>query len=451
MKYNSLTIKNYTMDNFEKKLFVLDTNVPLHDPFCLTKFAEHDIVIPIQLIEELDDFKNGHDTLNYNAREFLRILNELSGDHKFNGGVSLGENLGNLTVGLNRKIDKKIHLNLQDDTKIDNQILNLVFSLQKDKANINKNVILVSKDVNLRIKAKALGINAEDFVNETVKDIKALLETVQSIEVDPTVIDSLYVKKHTSLDLPTGEAFPNQNFVLKAGKKSGLVKFKNNNLSLVNKDKLSAFSLKPKNTEQAFALDALLDDDISLITIEGKAGTGKTILSLAAALAKLQANKYDEVLFSRQTISMGNREIGFLPGDVNDKIKPFMNGLQDNLNVLRHLKAENQNFISQSFEKIIIEPLAYIRGRSLHKVFFILDESQNLTPHEIKTIVTRAGEDSKFVFLGDIHQIDNPYLDERSNGFSYLMNKFRGQELYSHIQLHKSERSMLAELAGNLL
>lgn len=236
------------------------------------------------------------------------------------------------------------------------------------------------------------------------------------------------------------------------GGNSSLVRYKDGLIKKITKEAVSVFGIGPKNSEQAFMMDALLDKDITLLTVEGKAGTGKNFVSLACALEQVRSNHYDSLYFTRQTISMGDREIGFLPGDMLEKINPFLKGFDDNLALLKKING-NLNHINnlESAQKIIREPLAFIRGRSLNKIFFIVDEAQNLTPHEVKTIVTRAGEGTKIVFIGDTRQIDNPYLDQRSNGFSYLIEKFLGQECHAHVRLIKSERSALAELAGELL
>ncbi len=434
-----------------RKLFVLDTNVILHDSQCIYKFNEHDIVIPIQCIEELDTFKKGLETINFHARDFCRILDELSSDHIFNGGISLGNGLGNLRIALAKNWDEKVKSNLRNQT-VDAEIINLAYLLKIEHPDTQ--VVIVSKDVNLRMKAKALGVLAQDFLYETVINTDILTRKVEIIEdVEPETINSLYSNKNKKVEYLIPNAMPNQNYILMGANKTAMVVYKDNSVRVISKDKQNAFSVHAKNSEQAFGIDALFDPEISLVTIEGKAGTGKTIVSIASALQQLYENTYDKIFFSRQTISVGNREIGFLPGDAKDKISPFMNGMYDNLDYIKSLSKNNDERIKSYVEneKLLIEPLAFIRGRSLNKVFFILDEAQNLTPHEVKTIVTRAGEGTKIVLIGDTRQIDHPYLDQRSNGFSYLIQKFQGQYCYSHIHLIKSERSPLAGLAGELL
>lgn len=430
------------------KLFVLDTNVALHDSSCIYKFQENDIHIPIQVIEELDNFKKGYDTVNFHAREICRELDRLSGDHIFNGGVSLGPGLGKLSIDLPVELNPKVKNNLRV-INTDAEIINLAIYLQE--TNKSREVVLVSKDVNLRMKAKALGVLAQDYLAEAVININFLDEKVQELQVEAKFIDQLY-KNGSPICFSIENARQNQNYILKNSAQSALVQYRNDTVRKITKDKLWAFNTKPKNSEQAFGMDALLDPTIDLVTIEGKAGTGKNIITLACALEQLGAGKYGEVFFSRQTISMGNREIGFLPGDIDEKIGPFMKGMNDNLAVLTS-NEKNKAKVDQYLvnKKLIIEPLPYIRGRSLHNVFFIIDEAQNLTPHEVKTIATRAGEGTKLVFIGDTKQIDHPYLDQKSNGFSYLIQKFWGQSCHAHIHLVKSERSKFAELAGEIL
>lgn len=435
----------------KKKLFVLDTNVALHDSSCIYKFGRHDIVIPIQVIKELDNFKKGFDEINYHSREFCRILDELSKEHVFNGGVSLGQGLGKLRIILAKPLEEIIKKSFSP-VNIDEEIINLALVLQKEH-NTNQEVILVSKDTNLRLKAKALGVIAQDYLSEMVINTDFLSDEIKEIIVPQETIDAVY-KKHEPVSLEIKGAKANQYFILKSEESTStaLVRYIHGGVKKILKESVGVFGVKPKNSEQAFMMDALLDKKISLVTVEGKAGTGKNFISLACALEQLKEKEYQSFFFTRQTVSMGDREIGFLPGDVNDKISPFMRGLDDNLAIIRTING-NQSYIKnfEQEERIIREPLAFIRGRSLKGVFFVIDEAQNLTPHEVKTIVTRAGEGTKIVFIGDTRQIDNPYLDQRSNGFSYLIEKFLGQECHAHVRLIKSERSPLAELAGDLL
>jgi PhoH-like ATPase len=436
--------------NKKKKLFVLDTNVILHDSSCIYKFEENDVVVPIQVIEELDNFKKGFETVNFHSREFCRILDELSGGHIFNGGVQLGEGLGKLRIELVAGLQQGIKENLRT-INVDAEIINLAFYLKTKDENKNREVVIVSKDTNLRMKAKALGVLAQDFLTETVSNVDFLTETVQEVVLSESVIKNLFTNVIVEYEIKN--ALQNQHFIISDGNKQiGLVRYYDKKIKKIQKDTLSAFGIKPKNSEQAFGMDALLDPKITLVTIEGKAGTGKNFISIASGLEQLKKELYHNFMFTRQTVSMGDREIGFLPDDVNDKIGPFMKGMNDNLEVLGKINGNSDRISNfKTSNKIIIEPLAFIRGRSLPNSFFVIDEAQNLTPHEVKTIVTRAGEGTKIVFIGDTRQIDNPYLDERSNGFSYLIERFKGQDCYSHVHLVKSERSALADLAGELL
>lgn len=432
------------------KSFVLDTNVLLSDSSCIYNFEEHNLHIPIQVIEELDNFKKGYEAINFHAREILRKLDEISGDHIFNGGVSLGDKLGKLKIELPVEWNPKVKENLRV-LNVDAEIINLAMCLKEKSPQTE--IVIVSKDVNLRMKAKALGVLAQDYLTETITNTDFLEEKVREMQVESSVIDSVFSKKTGAISFEIEGAKPNENYILKSGSKSALVCYNNSTIQVVKKDNLYAFNLKPKNSEQAFAMNALLNPGVTLVTIEGKAGTGKNLISLACSLQQLDDGGYDGIFMSRQTISMGDREIGFLPGGVDEKIGPFMKGMEDNLAFLRSLNEKNRKRIEeyQIKKNLVIEPLPYIRGRSLHKIFFIIDEAQNLTPHEVKTIATRAGEGTKLVFIGDTHQIDHPYLDQKSNGFSYLIEKFRGQQCHSHIRLVKGERSPFAELAGQIL
>lgn len=455
-----------------KKIFVVDTNVLLHDPKGIEKFQEHDVVLPIYVIEEIDKFKKGLDSININAREFSRTLDKISNDQIFNGGIPIGKKLGKVSIALSRPFHEDIKQNLIDNT-IDNCIINIAYCLMKDhevkSEDEKRQIILVSKDTNVRLKAKALGLLAQDFLHEKVADVDFLSDEVQTVMVDEKVIAGMYQKeKNNPVDFPVEikSAIENQNFILKSKQGgSALVKWRSGLAHLITKESLYAFHLKPRNSEQAFAMDALLDPSIEIVTIEGNAGTGKTIITLACAIHQLEKKIYDHVSFGRKIIAVGNHELGFLPGGVDEKINPYMGGMEDNLAIIAAgsdekvkkpkpaTKSKSAEYITgaRAAGHISIEALGFIRGRSLSKQFFIIDEAQNLTPHEVKTIVTRAGVGTKIVLIGDTHQIDSPYLDQRSNGFTYLIEKFRGQNNYSHIHLIKSERSRLAEQAGKLL
>ncbi len=438
----------------KKKLFVLDTNVVLHDSACIYQFKENDVIIPVTLLEELDAFKKGNESINFHAREFARNVDAMSGDHIFNGGVRIGDGLGKISVRLEQNFHKDLQ-SIFNPGNPDHQILNCAYCLWKE--NPSRDVILVSKDVNLRMKAKAVGIPAQDYKNDQVQNITELYTGHRTVEnVEEGVIQQLHSNPYEihPEDLPTNHFVPNEYMILRNGKQSALATFDAERKAVVKVDKNVSYGIAPKNAEQIFALNALMNPDIQLVTISGKAGTGKTLLALAAALEKRKY--YRQIFMARPIVPLSNKDIGYLPGDIQSKLDPYMQPLFDNLGVIKNQYPESdQNFtrITQMMqeEKLVIEPLSYIRGRSLVKIFFIVDEAQNLTPHEVKTIITRAGEGTKIVLTGDIYQIDHPYLDSQSNGLSYLIAKMQGQKIYAHINLEKGERSKLAELASNLL
>lgn len=436
------------------KLFVLDSNVILHDSRCIHAFHEHDIAIPLTVLEELDRFKKGQSDINYQAREFLRALDELTGDVLSPVGASLGPGKGNIRVVWGNRQDERLKDVFLEDSA-DHRIVNDAFILSREAT--DQQVILVTKDTNVRMKAKALGLVAQDFIRGTVESVEKLYSGRRTVETTTEEIDAFY-RNGASLpaaDAPTiTDAVANETFILRNGSKSVLASYDADEKTFRRIDKVSCYGIKPRNAEQSFALAALINPNIKLVTLVGKAGTGKTLLALAAALQTRR--DYRQVLLARPIVPLSNRDIGFLPGDVRAKLDPYMQPLYDNLTVIRHQfapgAAESENIQKMlDMEKLVISPLAYIRGRSLQKIFFIVDEAQNLTPHEVKTIITRAGEGTKIVFTGDIHQIDHPYLDKLSNGLSYLINRMVGHSLYSHITLEKGERSILADLATEIL
>lgn len=442
------------MANKKKKIFVLDTNVVLHDSSCIYQFKEHDVVIPVTLLEELDAFKKGNESINFHAREFARNVDAMSGDHIFNGGIKIGSKLGKISV----RLEQIFHKDLQSiftPNKPDHQILNCAYCIAKE--NSSREVILVSKDVNLRMKAKAVGIPAQDYKNDQVQNISDLYRGHRTVEnVTEKAIQRLHTNPYTIRpeDLPTNHFVPNEFMILRNGKQSALATYNADQQTISKVEKNVAYGIGPHNAEQIFALNALMNPDIQLVTVSGKAGTGKTLLALAAALEKRKL--YRQIFMARPIVPLSNKDIGYLPGDIQSKLDPYMQPLFDNLGVIKNQYPESdQNFtrITQMMqdEKLVIEPLSYIRGRSLVKIYFIVDEAQNLTPHEVKTIITRAGEGTKIVLTGDIYQIDHPYLDTLSNGLSYLIEKMQGQKIYAHVNLEKGERSKLAELASNLL
>lgn len=436
------------------KLFVLDTNVILHDSACLRQFEENDIALPITVLEELDRFKKGNGDIHYHAREFLRSLDELTGDVLCAEGASIGEGLGSVRVLLGEPINPRLKDLLLGDSP-DHRILNAALALQQ--AETDRQVVLISKDSNLRLKAKAFMLPAQDYHTDKVESVDALYTGSRIINDLPSeLIDRFYENPgEVELDQIPELTNPicNESFVLKNGSKSALVRRQGLSPVLTRISKPTAFGISARNAEQSFALAALMDDSIKLVTLTGKAGSGKTLLALAAGL-ECRKN-YRQILLSRPTVPLSNRDLGFLPGDISAKLDPYMQPLFDNLSVIRQQQGEGdggskiQELLDN--EKLQITPLAYIRGRSLQRVFFIVDEAQNLTPHEIKTIITRSGEGTKIILTGDIRQIDHPYLDSRSNGLTYLITRMISQPIYAHISLQKSERSELAELASDLL
>ena len=443
------------MLNHAQKLFVLDTNVILHDSNCIRNFQEHDVAIPITVLEELDKFKRGTEDINFQARQFLRDLDQLTGDLLSTTGAPLGSGRGGVRVILGAEQDDRIASAFLQNTP-DHRILNTAASLQKERP--ARKVILVSKDTNLRVKAKGIGVLAQDYTSDKIESFDKLYMGKRVVEnVDADVISGFYTGSGVvSAEAVTDVQDPiaNENFVLRAGSKSVLASFKAATNSFVRVEKKTCYGISPRNAEQSFAVNALLDDDIRLVTLAGTAGTGKTLLALAAALECRQ--QYRQILLARPVVPLSNRDLGFLPGDISDKLDPYMQPLYDNLTVIRHQFHESSPAAQRiqemrESEKLLVTPLAYIRGRSLQKIFFIVDEAQNLTPHEIKTIITRAGEGTKIIFTGDIRQIDQPYLDALSNGLSYLINRMVGQSIFAHITLEKGERSALADLASELL
>ncbi len=437
----------------DKKIFVLDTNVVLYDFLSIYSFKDQNVVIPITLLEEIDRFKRGNETINYNAREFSRELDALIGERLLHKGVGLPSG-GCIVVKTSQKNDGYFKELFWED-KPDHRILSIAYKLAADYG--HDRVILVSKDINLRMKAKSIGLHAEDYETGKVKNIDDLYTGKNLIEgVNHEVIDRIF--KQSSIPIKESglaiDPLPNENFILRNDNQSILATCVKEEESLKIVEKKRAYGIVPRNAEQIFALEALMDPRISLVTLSGKAGTGKTLMTLAGALQVRR--HYKQIFLARPIIPLSNRDLGYLPGDIEDKVDPYMQPLFDNLSVIQNQYAENAteyNRINEmiSKRKLLITALAYIRGRSLPWVYFIVDEAQNLTPHEVKTIITRAGEGTKIVFTGDPYQIDTPYLDSRSNGLTYLIDKMKGQDIYAHITMEKGERSPLAEIASDLL
>ncbi|MGB0171643.1 MAG: PhoH family protein [Flavobacteriales bacterium] len=439
------------------KVFVIDTSVLLHDHNAIKSFEDNRVAIPITVLEELDTFKVGNDTKNFEARECIRIIDRLSKEYTLQEWIPLENGQDGLLrivmsddghpsgLDASRVFDKKTN---------DHKILSAALQLQHDEPSMK--VVLVSKDINLRLKAKALNLPAEDFKTGKVKDNKHLYSGKTLIEgIDGEVVRKMYVSGQTRKISVLGKERRNNHFYILRNCSSSALGFFSEEKKLIERvDKSYAYGIKPKNAEQAFALHAIMNPDIHLVTVSGVAGTGKTLLALAGALE--QKNKFDQIILARPIVPLSNNDIGYLPGDAEEKVNPYMQPLWDNLNFIKSQFGQNERKYRAIEEmraqgKITICPLAYIRGRSLSNVIFIVDEAQNLTPHEVKTIITRAGENSKIILTGDVRQIDTPYLDEQSNGMSYVIDRLKGRNLFCHVTLDKGERSELANLANEHL
>ncbi len=440
----------------DRKIFVLDTSVILYTHNSIMNFAEHDVVIPITVLEELDQFKKGNDTKNFEAREFIRLLDKLSQDHMIHEWTPLnGKTKGNFKVLMNP--DNNLNANIIfGEEKNDHKILNAALYLKQHEK--DRKVILVSKDINLRLKAKSLDILAEDYETGKIKNIVELENTGKYLleDLDPLAINTLYERGSIEAKVILGNRKRKANafYILKSQKQSVLAYYNSDENVLSRVDKQLAYNVKPRNAEQTFALHAILNPRIKLVSIQGVAGTGKTLLALAGALE--QRREYKQIFLARPIVPLSNKDIGYLPGDIKSKLNPYMEPLWDNLKFIQNQYKETDKEYQKitelvNQEKLVIQPLAYIRGRSLSNIFFIVDEAQNLTPHEIKTIISRAGENTKIIFTGDVFQIDTPYLDAQSNGLSYLIDRVKDHPLYAHVKLEKGERSELANLANDLL
>lgn len=437
-----------------KKIYVLDTNVLLHDPQAMFQFDDNDLVIPITVIEEIDGFKKDSSEIGRNARHISRILDGFRGKASLMKGVPL-ERGGVLKVALyTEEAMKRLPLELSSE-RGDNRILAVAVHL---KETCKGPVIFVTKDTNLRIKADAVGLIAQDYESDKVS-FDDLYSGTAEVTVDKALVDRFYGQGYVDLE---GDFYPNQCITLvdeANASHTAIGRFQSplrRLVPLVRPPKEGAWGIHPRNREQQFALDLLFNDDIQLVTLVGKAGTGKTLLAIAAGLYKsADQGSFSRLLVSRPIFPLG-RDLGFLPGDVEEKLAPWMQPIFDNVDLLLGA-VEERGKRKRGYKELVdmglleIEPLTYIRGRSIPKQYMIVDEAQNLTPHEIKTIVTRAGEGTKIVLTGDAYQIDNPYVDASSNGLTYVVEKFKGQEIAGHVTLSKGERSPLAELAANLL
>lgn len=437
------------------KIYVFDTSVILYDHNSISNFEENDIAIPITVLEELDNFKKGNDTKNFEAREFIRFLDKLSSNDSLQDWISLeGKNKGRFRVVMNGHNATVNAEKVFDGIKADHKILNAALSLQAEEP--NKKVILVTKDINLRLKAKSLNLPAEDYETGKVKDLdnlytgKTMLEGLESDAINELFEKGHIDRKRVLKDKPVD----NHYFILRNTNKSSLGYYNPQEDTIERVEKTRTSGVEPRNAEQTFAINAVLNPNIRLVTLQGVAGTGKTLLALAGSIE--QRRNFKQIYLARPIVPLSNKDIGYLPGDIKSKLNPYMEPLWDNLKFIKNQFRETDKIYKQiddmvNKEKLIVTPLAYIRGRSLSNVIFIVDEAQNLTPHEVKTIITRAGENTKMIFTGDIYQIDTPYLDEQSNGLSYLIDRLKDNELFAHVTLEKGERSELANLANELL
>jgi PhoH-like ATPase len=439
-----------------KKNFVLDTNVLLHDPRSIYGFGDNDVVIPIYVIEEIDNFKRDLSTLGRNARQVSRYIDDFRTQGKLREGVSIGPEHGNIRVLI---ADQKLPTQISDHHTVDSKILAVALELSERERDAP--TVFVSKDTNLRIRADALGLHAEDYDVEGVQ-LDELWSGVSELDVAADAVNEFYASG--ALPLADGVEPPPPNaFVLLRDREnpqhSAVGKYsaaRQAYVQLIKSPKEGVWGVRPRNKEQSFALDLLLNDDIRLVTMVGKAGTGKTLLAIAAGLHKtMEENVYQKLLVSRPIFPLG-RDIGFLPGTVEEKLNPWMQPIFDNVEYLMNLSHSEKNS-GRGYHELVdlgileIEPLTYIRGRSIPNQYMIVDEAQNLTPHEVKTIVTRVGDGTKIVLTGDPYQIDNPYVDQTNNGLVHVVNRFKNERIAGHITMSKGERSPLAELAANLL
>lgn len=439
-----------------KKNYVLDTNVLLHDPSALFKFKENNVIVPIYVVEEIDKFKRDLSELGRNARQVSRDLDSFREE-----GASLSEGVTLESGGLLRVMftQKELPKELMNSHLVDNRILALAADIKEREPHFK--CVFVSKDVNLRIRADALGLPSEDYRNDKIESSEIYMG-VRELEVAKGDIDAFYAQGELAPADGTGPMSPNEFVLLKdreAPTHTALSKYswqRSKFVPLPRSLKEGAWGLRPRNKEQSFALDLLLNDEIKLVTIVGKAGTGKTLLAIAAGLHKtMEENVFQKMLVSRPVFPLG-KDIGYLPGSVEEKLNPWMQPIYDNVEFLMGLSRADKK-AGRSYQELIdlgmiaIEPLTYIRGRSIPNQYIIVDEAQNLTPHEVKTIITRVGDNTKIVLTGDPYQIDNPYVDSTNNGLIHVVNKFRNEKLAGHITLTKGERSALAELASNVL
>ena len=436
-----------------KKNFILDTNILLHVRNWQECFDDNTLIIPAPVIKELDKFKNGDEIVNYNARETSRFLDSLPDDKLFDGGAPL-PNFGLIRVVGNKKHNDKVKELYPEKNLIDNQIVNIAFELASNELK-GEETILVSMDTTLRLKAKTLKLKAENYKNNSIKDTKLFYEKTKELNISDEVSALLFAKKKIPISDKNNIISENEGIIFyQKNEKVALGRNKKGNFRLIEEYKLSGSGIKPKNEEQAIFMDALLDPSIQIITAFGKAGTGKTLLSLAIGLDQLKNREIDNICYTRKTIPVLKNEMGFLPGGVGEKVDPYMLAMQDNLSIIGKNNKTCAEFIARSSKEgsIRIEPIAFIRGRSLPGTFFIVDEGQNLTYDELVVIATRLGEGSRLIILADIGQIDNPLLNSHNNGPVVFDSKLIGQDFYSRsILLDSSVRSVLVEKLSKIL
>lgn len=431
------------------KIYILDTNVLLHDPKSLFSFADNEVVIPLVVLDELDKKKDGHTEVARHARMVIRSLDDMRLKGKLDKGVETPAG-GIVRVELNHKDNIPIQL---DPARADNRIISVVLGLKKDESPKRK-VALVTKDINLRVKCDALGVKAEDYSTDSVADnAEAIYSGVTELSVPDKHIDMFHDMGYLDPGI-VNKYYSNQYVLLRsniAAKKTGMARFDGERLVKIEPQS-EVWGIKPRNKEQVFAFDALFNPNISLVTMIGKAGCGKTLLAAAAGLGQVFDNhNFRKLIITRPVVPMG-KDIGYLPGDKDEKMKHWMAPLWDNLELLCSEKGQGyMEMERQAGGKIEVEALTYIRGRSIPKTIIIVDECQNLTRHEVKTIITRVGENSKVILTGDIQQIDNAYIDAVDNGLSYVIEKFKDEPESAHITLQKGERSALATKAAELL
>jgi PhoH-like ATPase len=448
---------NTTSSNPNPAIFVLDTNIILHDHRSMYNFQSNDVYIPITVVEELDKFKKGNDTLAFNARSFIREIDRLSNNSLFDQGVSMGPGKGKVKIEMGHPFPPEYEGALVEDIP-DHRIISTALWVRDHYP--ERNVALVTKDMNMRLKARAMGLTVVDYMVDHVDQSK--IDKIQKEVSTFRKIQTSVIKRLTENgQIAPAELgikkklLPNQLFKIYAEDGSlHLGRFDIGEKAIVRITKDTALNISPRNEEQIFALEAILNPEIKLISLTGPSGSGKTLLALAGALA--QRSQFQQIILARPIIPLLEKNIVIIPEKIENKVAPVLLPLNDNLNLIKSSLQNRPELLSEieqmiRDERLIISPLAYIRGRSLNNVCFIIDEAQNLTPHEMKTIITRAGDNTKIIFLGDIFQIDQPYLDVHSNGLSLLGEKFFGQAVFEHINMARGERSELSKLACKLL